>query len=255
MHEKNRGFCFWFLGCIGGLAIFLYGMDILRKGMQAAAGNKMRIIIAKFTQNRFLGLIAGIVVTLLVQSSSATSVMLVGFVEAGLMSFVQTLGMLLGAGIGTTITAQLIALKITDYALLIVALGFGFIIFSKKVKINNIGKAILGFGLLFFGMYLMSESMYPLRSYQAFLDLLVTLENPLVGIFVGFAFTALIQSSAAFIGILITIASQGFLSIEACIPSVGTNLGTGVTAILASLKLGPRAQRVAFAHSFFSLSG
>jgi phosphate:Na+ symporter len=254
--RKKSWVLFLVIGLLGGLAIFLYGMDILSKGMQAVAGNKMRTIIAKFTQNRFLGLIAGVVVTLLVQSSSATSVMLVGFVEAGLMSFVQTLGMLLGAGIGTTITAQLIALKITDYALLIVALGFGFIVFSKKVKINNIGKAILGFGLLFFGMYLMSESMYPLRSYQAFLDLLITLENPLVGIFVGFAFTALIQSSAAFIGIMITIASQGFLSIEACIPMVlGTNLGTGVTAILASLNSGREAQRVAFAHSFFKLIG
>ncbi len=254
--RKKSWVLFLIFGLLGGLALFLYGMEILSKGMQAAAGNKMRNIISRFTQNRFLALIAGIIITILVQSSSATSVMLVGFVEAGLMSFAQTLGMLLGAGIGTTITAQLIALKITDYSLLFIALGFGFIIFSKKVKLNNIGKAILGFGLLFFGMYIMSESMYPLRSYQGFLDLLVKLENPVVGILVGFAFTALIQSSAAFIGIMITIASQGFLSIEACIPLIlGTNLGTGMTAILASLNSGREAKRVAFAHSFFKLIG
>jgi len=247
---------FLIIGLLGGLALFLYGMDILSKGMQAAAGNKMRSIISKFTQNRFSALLAGVIVTVLVQSSSATSVMLVGFVEAGLMSFAQTLGMLLGAGIGTTLTAQLIALKITDYSLLIVALGFGFIILSKKSKINNIGKAILGFGLLFFGMYIMSEAMYPLRSYDGFLNLLIKLENPLVGILVGFIFTALIQSSAAFIGIMITIASQGFLSLEACIPLIlGTNLGTGMTAILASLNSGREAKRVAFAHSFFKLIG
>jgi hypothetical protein len=195
--RKSSWVIFLIIGLLGGLALFLYGMDILSKGMQAAAGNKMRSIISKFTQNRFSALLAGVIVTVLVQSSSATSVMLVGFVEAGLMSFAQTLGMLLGAGIGTTLTAQLIALKITDYSLLIVALGFGFIILSKKSKINNIGKAILGFGLLFFGMYIMSEAMYPLRSYDSFLNLLIKLENPLVGILVGFIFTALIQSSAA----------------------------------------------------------
>jgi phosphate:Na+ symporter len=254
--RKKSWIVFLIIGLLGGMAVFLYGMDILSKGMQAAAGNKMRNIIGKFTQNKFLGLFAGIILTMLVQSSSATSVMLVGFVEAGLMSFAQTLSMLLGAAIGTTITAQLIALKITDYALLIVAIGFSFIIFTKKIKLNNIGKAILGAGLLFFGMYIMSEAMYPLRSYQGFVDLLIKLENPIIGIIVGFVFTALIHSSAAFIGIMITIASQGFLSIEACIPLIlGTNLGTGMTAIVASLNSGREAQRVAFAHTFFKLIG
>ncbi|PLX06310.1 MAG: Na/Pi cotransporter family protein [Marinilabiliales bacterium] len=254
--RKPTWIIFLIIGLLGGLALFLFGMDILSKGMQAAAGSKMRNIISKFTNNRFAALFAGIIVTILVQSSSATSVMLVGFVEAGLIGFAQTLGMLLGAGIGTTVTAQLIALKITDYALLIVAAGFIVTLISKSSKYTNIGKSILGFGLLFFGMYIMSEAMYPLRSHEGFLNILIKLENPFIGILVGFVFTALIQSSAATIGIIITIASQGFLTIEACIPLIlGTNIGTGMTAILASLNSGREAKRVAFAHTFFKLIG
>lgn len=254
--RKQTWVIFLIIGLLGGLALFLYGMDILSKGMQSAAGSKMRNIISKFTHNRFSALFAGVALTVMVQSSSAATVLLVGFVEAGLMGFAQTLGMLLGAGIGTTITAQLIALKITDYALLIVALGFFIMLISKSIKAKNIGKAILGFGVLFFGMYIMSEAMIPLRSYDSFIELLIKLENPIVGILVGFAFTALIQSSAAFIGIMITIASQGFLSLDACIPLIlGTNVGTGMTAILSSINSGREAKRVAFAHTFFKVIG
>ncbi len=254
--KRSTWIIFLIIGLLGGLSLFLYGMDLLSKGMQATAGKRIRNIISRFTTNRFLALFAGLFITVIVQSSSATTVMLVGFVEAGLMNFVQTLGMLLGAGIGTTITAQLIALKLTDYALLIVSIGFGFIIFTKNGKFKNIGKSILGFGILFFGMFIMSEAMSPLRTYSYFLELLIKLENPWLGVLVGFVFTALIQSSAAFIGIMITIASQGFLSLEACIPLVlGTNIGTGVTAILASLNSGRDAKRVAFAHTFFKIIG
>lgn len=254
--RKKSWVVFLIIGLLGGMALFLYGMDILSKGMQAAAGSKMRGIIGKFTRNRIAGLFAGVILTLMVQSSTASSVMLVGFVEAGLMGFVQSLSMLLGAAIGTTITAQLIALNISDYALLIVTLGFCFIVFTKKTKYKNIGKAVLGVGLLFYGMFVMSEAMYPLRDYSGFVNLLITLENPVVGIIVGFAFTALIHSSAAFIGIMITIASQGFLSIDACIPLIfGTNLGTAVTAIIVSFNSGREAQRVAFANALFRLIG
>ncbi len=249
--EKSWMF-FMIIGLIGGLAIFLYGLDIMSKGMQASAGDKMRSLIGKLTYNRFFALLSGIIITVMLSSSSAASVMLVGFVQAGLMSFVQSLGILLGAGIGTTITAQLIALNIADYSLLIIAVGFGIMIFSKKVRQNNIGKSILGVGLLFFGMLIMSQAMYPLRSYEGFINFLVNLENPLIGILVGFLFTALIQSSAAFIGIMITLASQGFISLEASIPLVlGTNLGTGITAILASLNSNREAKKVAFAHTLF----
>lgn len=249
--EKSWMF-FMIIGLIGGLAIFLYGLDIMSKGMQASAGDKMRSLIGKLTFNRFFALLSGIIITVMLSSSSAASVMLVGFVQAGLMNFVQSLGILLGAGIGTTITAQLIAMNIADYSLLIVAVGFGIMICTKKVRQNNIGKSVLGIGLLFFGMLIMSQAMYPLRSYDGFINFLVNLENPLIGILVGFLFTALIQSSAAFIGIMITLATQGFISLEASIPLVlGTNLGTGITAILASLNSNREAKKVAFAHTLF----
>ncbi len=247
---------FLIIGLVGGLAIFLYGLEIMSKGMQASSGGKMRDLISKLTYNRFFALLSGIILTVMLQSSSAASVMLVGFVQAGLMSFAQSLGILLGAGIGTTITAQLIAMNIADYSLMIVAAGFGIMIFAKKVKYNNIGKAILGCGLLFFGMLIMSQAMHPLRSYDGFISFMINLENPLVGILVGFVFTALIQSSAAFIGIMITLASQGFISLEASIPLVlGTNLGTGITAIIASLNSNREAKKVALAHTLFKAVG
>ncbi|MDD4149310.1 MAG: Na/Pi symporter [Bacteroidales bacterium] len=254
--RKSSWIIFLIIGLLGGLAMFLYGMQILSKGMQAAVGSKMRNVISKFTYNKYVALLSGVLLTVMVQSSTVSTVMLVGFVQAGLMSFAQTLGMLLGAGIGTTITAQLIALNITDYALLIVAVGFLVMLIAKSTKFTNIGKSILGLGLLFFGMYIMSQAMYPLRSDERFLSLLIKLENPFVGIIAGFVFTALIHSSAAFIGIVITIASLGFLSLEACIPLIlGTNIGTGITAIIASLNSSREAKRVAFAHTLFKLIG
>jgi phosphate:Na+ symporter len=247
---------FLLIGLIGGLAIFLYGIDLMSKGMQASAGDRMRDLIDKLTRNRFLALFSGIIITVMLQSSSAASVLLVGFVQAGLMQFAQSLGILLGAGIGTTITAQLIAMNISDYSLLIIAIGFLVMTVSRNIKQNNIGKAILGGGLLFFGMLLMSQTMAPLRSYDGFINFLIKLENPIMGILVGFIFTALIQSSAAFIGIMITLASQGFISLEASIPLVlGTNLGTGITAILASINSSRDAKKVAFSHTLFKAIG
>lgn len=254
--QKSSWIFFLIMGLFGGVAIFLYGMEILSKGLQTSTGAKLRNVLQKFTKNRFLALIAGIIATVVFQSSSATSVMLVGFVEAGIMKFEQTLGMLLGAGIGTTITTQLIALKLTDFSLLIVTIGFILMFLSKNLTTQNIGKSILGFGFIFFGMYIMSEAMHPLRDYPAFINLMIKLENPILGIFVGFVFTALIQSSAAFIGILITIGSKGLISLEAAISLVlGANLGTGITAIIASINTGKEAQRVAFAHTLFKFLG
>lgn len=254
--QKKSWVFFIIMGLLGGIAIFLFGMDFMSKGLQTSAGTKLRNILHKFTSNRFLALIAGIITTVVFQSSSATSVMLVGFVEAGILTFAQTLGMLLGAGIGTTITAQLIALKLTDYSLIFVALGFFMMIAAKKNITSNIGKAILGFGFIFFGMFIMSEAMYPLREYPEFINLMLRLENPFLGILIGFVFTALIQSSAAFIGILITIGSKGLISLEAAIPLIlGANLGTGMTAILASINTGREAKRVAFAHTLFKFIG
>ncbi len=244
------------IGLLGGLGLFLLGMNMLSEGMQKSAGDRMRSILGKLTKNRFVGVGVGAFVTMIIQSSSATTVMLVSFVQSKLMKFSQTLGVILGAAIGTTITAQLIAFKLTDYALLMVALGFAFQTFSKSQNIKYMGQTILGFGILFFGMHVMSQAMYPLRSYDPFIELLLQLENPVLGILVGIFFTALIQSSSAFIGIMIILASQGFLSIEASIPLVlGSNIGTAVTAILASINTSREAKKVAVVHTLFKFAG
>ncbi|MDP6418888.1 MAG: Na/Pi cotransporter family protein [Candidatus Krumholzibacteria bacterium] len=254
--RKKSWVLFMIFGLLGGLGLFLFGMEMMSKSMQRSAGSRMRSILGALTKNRFVGLGVGAFVTMLIQSSSATTVMLVSFVQAQLMTFAQTLGVILGADIGTTITAQLVAFRLTDYALLMIGIGFGLRVLSKKEKLRNIGAVALGFGMLFFGMSVMSKSMAPLRSYQPFLDLLANLENPVLGILVGTAFTALIQSSSAFTGIIIVLAQQGFLSLTAGIPLIfGANIGTCVTAALASLNTGREAKRVAIAHTLFKVSG
>ncbi|MFQ6674192.1 MAG: Na/Pi cotransporter family protein, partial [Fidelibacterota bacterium] len=241
---------------LGGLALFLYGMGKMSEGMKKAAGNRMRSVLTVVTNNRVIGLIVGAFVTMVIQSSSATTVMLVSFVEAELMTFVQTLGVILGADIGTTITAQLIAFRLTDYALLMIAAGFAITLFARKDSHRNAGEAILGFGILFFGMYLMSDAMAPLQTYEPFLQVLKRFENPLVGLAVGTASTALLQSSAAFIGIVIVFAQQGLLPLEAGIPLIfGANIGTCVTAGLASIGASREAKRVALAHVLFKIGG
>ncbi len=244
------------VGLIGGLGLFLLGMNMMSDGMQNAAGDKMRTVLSQITHNRFIAVGVGTFVTMVIQSSSATTVMLVSFVHSKLMKFRQTIGVILGAGIGTTITAQLIAFKLTDYSLLLIGIGFLLNSFTKSVYVRNIGKTILGFGILFFGMHIMSESMYPLRSFSPFIDSIVKLENPILGILVGAAFTALIQSSSAFIGIMIVLATQGLLSLEASIPLLfGANIGTAITAILASIKTDREAKQVALAHTLIKVIG
>jgi phosphate:Na+ symporter len=243
-------------GLLGGLGLFLWGMKLMSSGLQNSAGDRMRGMLGRMTQNRFVALGIGALVTGFIQSSSATSVMLVGFVNSRLMDFRRTIGIILGAMIGTTLTAQIIAFKITDYALLIIALGFFIYAFSSKPRMKTLGETVLGFGILFFGMHIMSEAMYPLRSYAPFLDILVNMENPLFGILVGVVFTAIIQSSSAFIGIMIVLASQGLLSLEACIPLLlGSNLGTAVTAILASIGSSREGLKVGVAMSIVKLLG
>ncbi len=240
----------------GGLALFLYGMEKMSSGMKKAAGDKMRSILSALTNNRYMGLLVGAFVTMIIQSSSATTVMLVSFVQAGLMTFVQSLGVILGADIGTTITAQLVAFKLTDYALLMIAVGFGLMMFGRNDNQKNIGESVLGFGILFYGMKLMSDAMYPLRSYDPFITTLSHLENPLLGLLVGAAFTALIQSSSAFTGIIIVLAQQGLLSLDAGIPLImGANIGTCITAGLASIGASREAKRVALAHVMFKIVG
>ncbi len=247
---------FLIMGLLGGLSLFLYGMNKLSHGMKKAAGNRMRRILATITQNRVIGMTVGALVTMIIQSSSATTVMLVSFVQAQLLSFGQSLGVILGADIGTTVTTQLIAFKVTDYALLMISIGFGMTILSKKDSTRSIGEAILGFGILFYGMKLMTDTMAPLRTYGPFLEALKGLENPLLGILLATVFTALIQSSAAFIGIVIVLSQQGLLTLNAGIPLIfGANVGTCITAGLASIGTSREAKRVALAHVLFKIGG
>jgi len=244
------------ISLFGGLALFLFGMEQMSEGMKKTAGDKMRSILSALTNNRLIGMTVGAFVTMVIQSSSATTVMLVSFVQAQLMTFVQSLGVILGADIGTTITAQLIAFKLTDYALLMIAVGFAIRMFSNKENSKHIGEVILGFGILFFGMKLMSDAMKPLRTYQPFIDMLGGLENPFLGLLVGAVFTALIQSSSAFTGIVIVLAQQGLLTLDAGIPLIfGANIGTCITAGLASIGTSREARRVAIAHVMFKIAG
>ena len=254
--RKSNWVFFLIIGLAGGLGMFLYGMNMMSDGMKKTAGDRLRSILSRLTHNRLIALAVGAFVTMIIQSSSATTVMLVSFVQAQLMTFVQSFGIILGANIGTTVTAQIVAFKLTDYALLMVAIGLGLFMLGKSEKVKNIGETTLGFGLLFFGMKVMSDAMHPLRTYAPFIDLLVTLENPVWGILVGAVFTALIQSSSAFTGILIVLAIQGLLTLEAGIPLIfGANIGTCITAGLAGIGASREAKRVAVAHTIFQLVG
>lgn len=240
----------------GGLALFLFGMDQMGEALKVVAGDKMRQILGKLTTNRVMGLVTGTVVTAIIQSSSVTTVMLVGFVTANLMSLSQAIGVILGADIGTTITAQIVAFPVKEYALLLVAAGFLMTLTGKREDIRQYGILVMGLGLIFFGMAVMSGAMKPLRSYQPFIDLMQNVSNPLVGILVSTAFTALVQSSSATMGIVIVLASQGLISLEGGIAlALGANIGTCATAGLAALGKPREAVRVAVAHVTFKIAG
>ncbi|OFY19080.1 MAG: hypothetical protein A2W98_08630 [Bacteroidetes bacterium GWF2_33_38] len=244
------------ISVFGGLVLFLFGMFLMGSGLQKSAGDKMRSILSRLTNNRVVALGVGAFVTAIIQSSSATTVMLISFVNAKLITFRNTLSVILGAGIGSTITTQLIAFSLAEYSLLIVIIGFVLYYFVKIDKIKNIGESLFGFGVLFYGMQLMSEAIVPLKSYEPFLNLIITLENPIFGIVVGALFTALIQSAAAFIGILIILASQGFLTIHAGVPLVlGSAIGTAITALLATIGTSREAYKVAMAHTVLKTFG
>ena len=244
------------IGLFGGLGMFLYGMEMMSDGMKMTAGNSMRAILKKLTSNRFIAVFVGAFITMIIQSSSATTVMLVSFVNSGLLNFVQALGVILGSNIGSTVTAQIVAFKVTDYALLLIAVGSIMTLFSKKDTAKHIGFVILGFGLLFYGMKVMSDTMKPLRTDPTFNSILTSFENPFLGILAGAIFTALIQSSSATTGIVITLASSGSITLEAGIPLIlGANIGTCITALLAGLKATRDAKRVAIGHVLFNVIG
>ncbi len=245
------------IALFGGMALLLYGMQLVGEGLQLAAGGRMRKILSSITNNRFKGMMVGAFITAVIQSSSATTVMLVGFASSGLMDLTQTIGVILGADIGTTVTVQLIAFQIFDYALLLVGIGFLLIFTSRRKIFKYVGQAILGFGFIFFAMKIMSEAMVPLRQSPIVKTLLVSLgDQPLLGIIVAAIFSALVHSSAATIGLALTLSLQGLLPLAAAIPVIfGANIGTCATALASSIGTKPEAKRVAMAHIFFKVMG
>ena len=256
--DGEQAINWWHMGMtlLGGLAVFLYGMEQMAEALKRVAGDSMKQILARLTNSRIMGLITGAFVTAIIQSSSVTTVMLVGFVTAGLMSLSQAIGVILGADIGTTITAQIVAFKVTKYALLLVAVGFGLIFLGKKDHIKQYGHLVMGLGLIFFGMGIMSEGMYPLRSYEPFIALMQNVSNPIIGILVATLFTALVQSSSATMGVVIAMALQGLITLEAGIAlALGANIGTCATAGLAAIGKPREAVRVAVAHVSFKIVG
>ncbi|MBM6871043.1 Na/Pi cotransporter family protein [Pseudoflavonifractor phocaeensis] len=241
----------------GGLALFLYGMQLMSGGLEVAAGDRLKSILERLTSNRFLGMLVGTGITAVIQSSSATTVMVVGFVNAGLMSLSQAVGVIMGANIGTTATGLLIALDIGLIAPIIAFVGVVLMMMKKSQKLNCIGQIIAGLGILFIGMELMSSSMKPLQEYQPFIDLLTHFStNPLLGILVGAIFTAIIQSSSASIGILQALASTGVIGLGSAVYVLfGQNIGTCITAVLAGLGGNLNAKRTTIIHLMFNVIG
>lgn len=244
------------MGLFGGLAIFLFGMGLMTDALKTVAGKSMKKLLARLTTNRFKAVFAGGIVTAVIQSSSVTTVLTVGFVSAGLMTLQQSIGIIMGAEIGTTVTAQIIAFKVTKIALGFVTIGFALQFFFKSEKVREYGTMILGFGLLFVGMNLMQAAMEPLRDHEPFLELMKQMETPLLAILVSALFTGLVQSSSATTGVILALAASGLISLEAGIALVfGANIGTCVTALLASIGRPRVAVQTAMIHVTFNVAG
>lgn len=244
------------LSLLGGLALFLYGMNMMSVGLEDAAGDKMKEILEKLTSNRFLGVLVGALITAIIQSSSATTVMVVGFVNSGLMTLQQAVWIIMGANIGTTITGQLVALNVSEMAPLLAIIGVVLVTFVKNKKLNSLGEIMAGLGVLFIGMSMMSDAMYPLRQEPAFISFMTTISNPFIAVLFGAGFTALIQSSSASVGILQTIANSGLIGLSSSIYIIfGQNIGTCITAVLAALSAKRAAKRTTIIHLSFNLIG
>ena len=245
-----------FFSLLGGLALFLYGMQMMSNGLEAAAGNKMKQILEKLTANRFLGVLVGAGITAVIQSSSATTVMVVGFVNSGMMTLKQAVWIIMGANIGTTITGQLIALDVGQLAPLFAFAGVALIVFVKKQKVHHYGLIVAGLGILFIGMEMMSGAMMPLRESEAFVSLMTKFSNPVLGILAGMIFTAIIQSSSASVGILQALAASGLIGLpNAVFVLFGQNIGTCITAILAAIGTNRNAKRTTVIHLLFNVIG
>ena len=241
---------------LGGLALFLYGMQMMSNGLETAAGNKMKQILEKLTSNRIKGVLVGAIITAVIQSSSATTVMVVGFVNTGLMTLNQAVWVIMGANIGTTITGQLIALDIGAIAPLIAFLGVACIMFVKNEKVRHISSIFAGLGVLFIGMDMMGDAMAPLQDSATFINFMTTFKNPLMGIAIGAIFTALIQSSSASVGILQALASTGMIPLSSAVFILfGQNIGTCITAVLAAIGTRPNAKRTTIIHLMFNIIG
>ncbi len=246
-----------FFGLLGGLGLFLFGMRQMGDGLQKMAGSRMRRLLEVLTSNQLLGVLLGASITAVIQSSSATTVMVVGFVNAGLMNLPQAIGVIMGANIGTTVTAQLIAFDIGEYSLLLIALGALPYLFSKQRRHRYLGQVLVGFGLLFIGIDTMKGAMQPLSQTMAFADLTATLSNRwYYGLTAGAVMTAILQSSSATIGILQGLAGDGLVTLELVLPILfGNNIGTTVTALLSSIGTSVTARRAAMSHLFFNVVG
>jgi len=244
------------MGLFGGLAMFLYGMEKMSDALKRTAGSRMKQVLGTLTTNRMSSVATGAGLTAVIQSSSVTTVLVVGFVSAGLMSLNQAVGVIMGANIGTTVTAQIIAFKVTKAAMAMIAIGFAIEMTSKRQQNKNYGNIIFGLGLLFLGMNLMSEAMSPLRVFQPFIDFMARMDNPIFAILLAASFTALVQSSSATTGIVIVLASQGFITLESGIAmSMGANIGTCVTALLAAIGKSTEAKQTSAIHLLFNLIG
>ncbi|WP_314961812.1 Na/Pi cotransporter family protein [Peptostreptococcus stomatis] len=245
------------ISLIGGLGMFLYGMNVMGDGLQKAAGEKLKKIIEMLTTNKIMGVLVGTLVTAIIQSSSATTVMTIGFVNAGIMSLQQAVGVIMGANVGTTVTAQLVSFNIEKYAPIAIGIGMAFWFFTKKKNVKNISEILIGFGILFVGMNFMKAAAAPVSEMPQVHDAMLYLsKNPVLGILAGFVITGTIQSSSASIGILIVLASQGLLPITAALPVLyGDNIGTCVTSLLSTVGASRNARRAAIMHLCFNVIG
>ena len=241
---------------LGGLGLFLYGMKLMGDGLEMAAGSRLKKIVEKLTRNKYMGALVGLIVTMIIQSSSSTTVMVVGFVNAGLMTLAQATGVIMGANIGTTVTGLLIAIKLNDLAPIAIFIGVVMIMFIKKTSYKHVGQIIAGFGILFMGMTNMGDALAPLSESQMFKDMMSTFSNPLIGVLIGLVFTAIIQSSSASVGVLMALAGQGVVPIESAVFVIfGQNIGTCVTAVLSCIGTNRTAKRTATVHLLFNIIG
>lgn len=240
----------------GGLGLFLFGMKLMGDGLEMAAGSKLRGMIERLTKNKYMGALVGLVVTAVIQSSSATTVMVVGFVNAGLMNLAQAVGVIMGANIGTTVTGVMIAINLTAIAPIAVLIGVVMISFIKRNSVKHIGQIIAGFGILFMGMKMMSTAMEPLSESEVFTSLMTSFSNPLLGVRVGLVFTAIIQSSSASVGVLQALGAAGAITLPSAIYVIyGQNIGTCVTALISSVGTSKTARRTAVVHLMFNVFG